>query len=224
MAEEKVKVSSQTLSGSSLEKLTLPQDVLQNKIHLLPPELSENGRAVLKFKKDGKILCEVTIARHAGPRLVLLPGRWKTIVEELGLKTGDKLSIFLVYGAERTYSIEVEKSPTAESQADTAGLVVPADCAVKMKEETSNRSALRPSLELNKPPVDTELLQVLADCAVKMEETSNRPALRPSLDLNKPPAETELADCAVEMMEETSNRPALRPSFDLNQLPVDMEL
>ncbi|GKV09891.1 hypothetical protein SLEP1_g21324 [Rubroshorea leprosula] len=197
MAEEKVEVSSQTLSESSLEKLTLPQDVLQHKMHLLPPELSKNGpaRADLTLLKDGseEILSVVTVSRQAGPRLVLLQKGWKTIVKELGLIKGDKVSIFLVDGRAWTYSIQVEKSPTAKRHADTSRLQVLADCAVKMMEETSNRPALRPSFDLNQPPMDTELLQVLADCAVQMmEESSNRPALRPSFDLNQPPMETEL--------------------------------
>ncbi|GLU14280.1 hypothetical protein SLE2022_308600 [Rubroshorea leprosula] len=339
MAEEKAEVLSQTLSESSLKKLTLQRDVLQNKIDLFPPELKEKGRADLMFLKDGneEILAVVTVSLQSvltAPRLVFLQRGWKTIVEELGLRKGDKLSIFLVdrrvwaysiqvekapttereaqanfgghvaetheasvTGAAEgaiadtsgscrrawSYSIQVEKAPTAEreGQANFGGHVVETDqtsvtgAAEGAVADTSGscRRAWAYSIQVEKAPtaeregeanfggqvVETDEASVTGAAEGAIADTSGscRRAWAYSIQVEKAPtaeleaqanfgghvAETDeasvtgategakadtsglqlLADCAVKM-EETSNRPALRPSFDLNGPPMDMEL
>ncbi|GKV31651.1 hypothetical protein SLEP1_g40323 [Rubroshorea leprosula] len=101
-------VASITLRHSYLKKLVFPKAVMQTHRHLLPPTLQGHSQQAGATLKSGNQEFSVTFSLgRSNDRLVLLETGWKDVVDQLGLKEGDGVTISLDDRASSTYLIKL---------------------------------------------------------------------------------------------------------------------
>ncbi|GLU06004.1 hypothetical protein SLE2022_230730 [Rubroshorea leprosula] len=143
MAEEQNVVASITLRHSYLKKLVFPKAVMQTLRHLLPATLQGESRHAGATLKSGNREFPVTFSLgRTQDRLVLLETGWKYVVDQLGLKEGDGVTISLDDRANSTYLIE-------RPQAEEADVYQGGD-------EGEDAHATVVKFDLNKPPVESD--------------------------------------------------------------------